>query len=99
MKPTQNNISTVEQVNAQERKIINGMEFVSIQNEEYRYYDIPTGKGGTTVRVKIENPLWLFVRPSGSHLVVDDIHVTHYIPANFVHLAWSKKPGTEAVEF
>lgn len=94
-----NNISTEEQVNSQEKRIVNGMEFISIQNETRRYYDIPTGKGGTTVRIFIEQPQWLFVRPSGSHLVLDIDGATHYIPAHFVHLAWYKKDDTEPAEF
>jgi hypothetical protein len=98
-KPLEPNISTTEQVNAQPTKVINGMKFVSIQNETKRYYDVPTGKGGTTVRVVIENPQWLFVRPSGSHEVVDNEGGTHYIPSNFVHLVWFKKEGTEPAEF
>ncbi len=97
--PTPAKISTREQVATQEKLIVNGMEFVSIQNETERYYDIPTGKGGSTVRVVIKEPQWLFVRESGSHLVIATDGFTHYIPANFVHLAWAKKGGTEAAEF
>lgn len=96
---TKANISTTEQVDAQEKRIINGMEFVSIQNEVQRYYDVPTGKGGSTVRVVIKDPQWLFVRSSGSHLVVDAEKQTHYIPNSFVHLVWTKKDGTDAAEF
>jgi len=43
--------------------------------------------------------LWLFVRPSGAHMVVDAAGGTHYIPASFVHLVWFKKEGTDAAEF
>ena len=97
--PLEPNISTTEQVNAQETKVINGMKFVSIKNETKRYYDVPGRQRGSTVRVIIENPQWLFVRPSGSHLVVDSEGGTHYIPNDFVHLVWMKKEGTDAAEF
>src|ERR1043165_104683 len=102
---TPNNISTTTQVAQQPHRTINGMDFVSVQNETKRYYDVPVFKAdgtpvkGVTVRVVIEAPQWLFVRPSGSHLVVDSAGETHYIPANFVHLAWLKKEGTDAAEF
>jgi hypothetical protein len=105
-KITQNNISTTEQVDNQPHRVINGMDFVSIQNETMRYYDVPVIspdktpiKGGTTVRVTIKDPEWLFVRPSGAHTVLDNTGATHYIPANFVHLVWFKKASTEPAEF
>ena len=98
--PTKANISTTAQIDTQEKRIINGMEFVSIQNETKRYYDVPvSNKTGTTVRVQITKPQWLFVRESGAHMVVDSEGGTHYIPSSFVHLVWFKKEGTDAAEF
>jgi hypothetical protein len=97
--PTKANISTTVQVETQEKRLINGMEFVSVKNEIERYYDVPTGKGGSTVRVTIKRPQWLFVRSSGSHQVIDDEGYAHYIPNSFVHLAWKQKPEADAAEF
>lgn len=97
---TRANISTSTQVDTQEKLMVNGMEFVSIKNETKRYYDVPvSNKTGTTVRVTINKPQWLFVRSSGAHMVIDSEGGTHYIPSSFVHLVWFKKEGTEAAEF
>ena len=97
--PTKNNISTTEQVEAREKKVISGMEFVSVKGQLQRYYDIPTGKGGSTVRIIIKNPQWLFVRESGAHLVIDDSGETHYIPNTFVHLAWKNSTEESQARF
>lgn len=92
-------ISTTSQVAAREKQIISGMEFVSVKGQLQRYYDIPTGKGGSTVRIIIKNPQWLFVRDSGAHMVIDDSGETHYIPSNFVHLAWKNAPEEGQARF
>jgi hypothetical protein len=97
--PTKAAISTTQQVNTREKKTINGMEFVSVKGQLYRYYDVPTGKGGSTVRIKVENPEWLFVRDSGSHTLIDAEGQTHYIPNYFVHIVWKNKEGEEATRF
>ena len=94
-----NNISTTAQVAEQESRTISGMDFVSLKAEARRYYDVPTGKGGSTVRVYIEEPQWLHVRSSGSHTVIDAEGATHYIPSSFVHLAWFNKEGFEPAQF
>jgi hypothetical protein len=98
--PTKAKISTTAQVEAQEKKLINGMEFVSVQNEIERYYDVPNKeRRGETIRVVIKDPQWLFVRSSGAHQVVTPDGFTHYIPNSFVHLAWKQKEGTDLAEF
>lgn len=78
----------------QEKKVINDMEFVSIKDENYRVYEIPTEHG--IVELEIGNPEWLFVRPSGSHLVIDKCGITHYIPNTFIHLLWENGGDVEA---
>lgn len=98
--PVKAAISTTEQVDTQEKRIINGMEFVSIQNEVERFYDVPNKeRRGETIRVVIKEPQWLFVRSSGAHQVITPDGFTHYIPNSFVHLAWKQKEGTDAAEF
>lgn len=71
----------------------NGKEFVSIKGQEYRYYDVPILQGGTTVRVQIKDPQWLFVRESGAHEVIDADGLVHYIPKRWVQLTWKNKKG------
>lgn len=90
-------ISTEAQVAAVGKKVINGMEFVSIASEVGRYYEFLTEAG--VARVGIENPAWLFVRPSGAHVVVDQEGLAHYIPKGFIHLVWRNKEGQDAVQF
>jgi hypothetical protein len=92
--------STVAQLDAQEKLVVNGMEFVSISDEEERTYWVPTGQPNPALaQVTIYNPTWLFVRPSGSHLVIDAENFTHYIPSSFVHLRWHNKAGKERANF
>lgn len=76
-----------------QKNIINDMEFVSIQDEEFRTYQIPHEFGVHTLTIK--EPQWLFVRPSGSHMVIDKEGYTHYIP-KFVHLVWYNGSNTPA---
>ena len=98
--PTPANISTKEQTDKQAKRVINGMEFVSVQNEVERFYDVPNKeRKGETIRVVIKDPQWLFVRSSGAHQVVTPDGFVHYIPNSFVHLAWKQKEGTDAAEF
>jgi hypothetical protein len=97
--PTKASISTTAQVADREKKVINGMEFVSVKGQIQRYYDVPTGKGGSTVRVVIKNPEWLFVRESGAHTVIDADGDTHYIPSNFVHIAWRNGDNESPARF
>lgn len=78
------------------KKVINNMEFMSIQDEEYREYIIPVE--GRTYTVRINKPQWLFVRPSGTHMIEDSDGVMHYIPP-FVHFAWKNRTGAPAANF
>jgi hypothetical protein len=93
------NISTTEQVFEREKQVINGMEFVSVKGQLWRYYDVPTGSGGSTVRVKIENPEWLYVRPSGAHTVIDAEGQVHYVPNKFVRILWKNAKGEPLARF
>jgi hypothetical protein len=76
-----------------EKKVINGMEFVSLKMEKYRYYTFPVGV------VRIGNPQWLFVRPSGAHQVIDLSGECHYIPNTFIKLSWLNREAHEEAEF
>ncbi len=82
-----------------EKREINGKEFVSIKGQAYRYYDVPILQGGTTVRVQIKDPQWLFVREGGAHEVIDVEEVVHYIPKRWVRLAWKNKEGEPLSRF
>lgn len=79
-----------------EKKVISGMEFMSIQDELFREYKIPSEFGVQTVR--IDEPQWLFVRPSKTHMVEDKNGAMHYIPY-FVHLVWENKPKAVRANF
>jgi hypothetical protein len=92
-------ITPTPQLQAREKLDINGKEFVSVKGQKLRYYDVPTGKGGTTVRVVIRNPQWLFVRESGAHEVIDVDNVVHYIKESWVHLAWENEAGEPLSRF
>jgi hypothetical protein len=84
-----------------EKRIISGMEFMSIQDEEYREYQVPTQlpNGKETWWVyRIDNPKWLFVRPAGTHLVLDDKEIMHYVPP-FTALRWFNRPDTTRANF
>jgi hypothetical protein len=80
-----------------EKLSVNGMEFVSISEEVSREYDI-SDKYGNIHTIKILAPLWLFVRPSGSHMVIDYAGYTHYV-SEFLTLRWLKVEGTQPANF
>ena len=89
-KPLKAKIST--DTSKQKKLVVNGMEFVSIQDEKYRTYSFPFGGNTYT----INNPQWLFVRPSGAHLVIDGEKKTHYIPGLFIGLVWDNQGDIKA---
>jgi len=69
------------------------LEFVDVSREEYREYETSNGT------YRIDNPVALAVKPSGSHRVLSyddelDKFVSHYIPADGVRpLRWVVKTG------
>jgi len=63
-------------------------EFADISSEEYRVYEFESGK-----TLKIISPIALSVSKSGGHRVWDAMGISHYIPANWVHLYWEVKEG------
>lgn len=84
-----------------EKKIISGMEFMSIQDEEYREYEIVTrlaDKSLVESVYRIDKPLWLFVRPSGTHMVLDSNGAMNYIPP-FVALRWKNAADKTPANF
>jgi hypothetical protein len=84
-----------------EKRSISGMEFMSIQDELYREYDIPVRLPNGSItreRYVINSPQWLFVRPSGTHLVLDDAEVMHYVPP-FSGLRWFNRPDKTRANF
>lgn len=92
-------ITQTPQLEAREKLYVNGKEFVSVKGQKKRFYDVPTGKGGSTVRVVINKPEWLFVRESGAHEVIDADKVVHYIRDSWVHLAWENEEGEPLSRF
>lgn len=84
-----------------EKKVISGMEFMSVQDEEYREYSVPVKTPDGTVQiinVKIYNPQWLFVRPSGTHMVLDNERRMYYVPP-FASLYWVNKEDKTPANF
>lgn len=95
MEPQEPKISTLGNLTEPPAtKIINGMKFVSIGDEISREYDFVRG-GGIYTSV-IDDPSWLFVRQSGSHLVIDNKGVAHYVPSDFIALRWANDGNVEA---
>lgn len=69
------------------------LEFIDISREEFREYQTSNGT------YRIENPVALAVKPSGSHRVLSydrgiEKYVSHYIPTDGVRpIKWVVKPG------
>lgn len=63
-------------------------QFEDISSESYREYLFPYGE-----TVRIEEPQYLAVSPSGGHRLLDFRGVSHYIPPRWIALQWKVKPG------
>jgi len=78
-------------------------EFVNIGFELFRSYLFPATSRDTGMSVcdskvyetlsdahivRIDNPKWLYVAPSGSHRIIDKHGRSHYIPCGWTHLWW-----------
>jgi hypothetical protein len=98
-RPLESDITPSPLLDQREKLDVNGKIFVSVKGQEYRYYDVPILQGGTTVRVQIKDPQWLFVREGGAHEVIDAEEVVHYIPKRWVRLAWKNKKGEPLSRF
>jgi hypothetical protein len=73
-----------------EKRVISGMEFISISDELFREYVIPVKTADGFISIhghRINRPQWLFVRPSGTHMILDDIGCMHYVPP-FISFFW-----------
>jgi hypothetical protein len=66
-----------------------GLNFIDISSEEYRVYT-----HSKELSIKISNPLWLNVAPSGGHRIFDAEGVSHYVPKGWIHLMWKAKEGS-----
>ena len=67
--------------------------FVDVGSETFRSYMFPEMVSAEGVRrlpniVRIDNPKWLYVAPSGSHRILDKNGRSHYIPSGWTHLWW-----------
>ncbi|WP_066765656.1 hypothetical protein [Sphingobium sp. CCH11-B1] len=62
-------------------------EFIDVSVEVSRTYTFPTGT------VTIDKPEKLHVSPSHSHRLIDADGRSHYVPAGWLHLSWTVKPG------
>jgi uncharacterized protein YrzB (UPF0473 family) len=63
-------------------------QFSDISSEASRTYNF--GQKGF---VKIQNPLYLAVSPSGGHRIFSADGQSHYIPQGWIHLAWTVHEG------
>jgi len=73
-------------------------EFVNIGYEMFRSYlfpegTLPTGGKVTATIIRVDNPKWLYVAPSGSHRIIDKYGRSHYIPCGWKHLWWLVEEG------
>lgn len=78
-------------------KAAEGMEFRSLESEEYRTYVF--AKDGHTHFITIINPVGLHVRDSGAHCILDGIGMSHYIPTGWIHLQWKSREGSNHFDF
>lgn len=72
--------------------------FVDVGVELFRSYLFPAtlmpdGRVFQERIVRVDNPKWLYVAPSGSHRIVDKDGRSHYIPAGWKHLWWLPENG------
>lgn len=83
-----------------------------IEDELYREYEfdeVRQNKDGNLVRTgkrivyKIDNPVFLYLRPGGTtHRIVDDLGVAHCVPSIGIMgcvVRWRNKEGVEPVNF
>jgi len=73
-------------------------EFVNIGFELFRSYLFPAentsdGRVKQESIVRIDNPKWLYVAPSGSQRIIDKHGRSHYIPYGWTHLWWKVEDG------
>jgi len=73
-------------------------EFVNVGYELFRSYlfpaeNIPDGRVKQASIIRIDNPRWLYVAPSGSHRIIDKYGRSHYIPCGWKHLWWLVEEG------
>ena len=64
-----------------------------ISSEEYRIYQFED------YNYLVEEPVALYIRNSGAHVVVDSEGESHYIPGGWLTLVWSAKPGANHIDF
>jgi len=72
--------------------------FVRVSIELFRSYlypavQLPNGTLQPAHIVRVDDPVWLYVAPSGSHRIADAKGFSHYIPAGWSHLWWKRKDG------
>lgn len=77
-----------------ETKLINNVEYKSLQSERFREYIFDSNRV-----VVIVNPLWLNVSESGGHRVVVSDTETYYIPPGWLAIFWETKEGEGPVQF
>jgi len=73
-------------------------EFVNVGYELFRSYLFPAenitdGRVKQASIIRIDNPRWLYVAPSGSHRIIDKYGRSHYIPCGWKHLWWLVEEG------
>lgn len=64
-------------------------KFFDVSTEEFRIYEFPNKE-----IVKIYEPVAVSVnKESGSHRILDNNGISHYIPSGWIHLFWKAKEG------
>ena len=58
-------------------------EWKDISSETFREYTFPGGE-----QIRINAPVKLWVRPSGSHCVIDKNGLTHWVSSKFLSITW-----------
>jgi hypothetical protein len=76
-----------------ELKNKSGLNFQDISSEYYRIYEFENKE------IKITNPLYLNVSPSGGHRILDADGVSHYIPSKWLHLRWLSRENSPNFSF
>lgn len=82
--------------------VMSEVAFVDVSVELFRSYLFPektTPDGAVRAAniVRVDNPKWLYVAPSGSHRLIDAQGFSHYIPSGWEHLWWKVREGAPAI--
>ncbi|QIG73987.1 hypothetical protein PP935_gp212 [Rhizobium phage RHph_N34] len=80
-------------------RVPGSVDISDISSEEFRIYEFLLEGLKEPQYVIIENPIALHVRESGSHVVVNSLGETTYVPTGWLHLTWRAKEGEDHISF